>query len=85
MASKQGAGWLGVVAVVTRQGNTLRLTVRSVRTRRRVAVVEGSEEFLRKALSALGLGAAPAVPGLAKNRHGSGLPLVGRKPAHRNL
>ena len=85
MASTKGEASLGVVAVVTRQGDTLRLTVRSMRTRKRVAVVEGSERFLRKALVALGLGAAPLVARLAKNRNGARVPLIRSKPANGHL
>lgn len=74
-----------VVAVFGRCGAGLRLTVRARATRRRIAVVEGSAEFVERALVALGLGAPPAVASLAKDRHGARLPLVRRKPANGDL
>lgn len=83
MAKRKPAG-VGLVAVVATEGDELRLTIRSVRTRKRIAVVVGSVAFLRRALLAVGLGAAPLIPGLAKNGHRARLPLVGRKPANGN-
>lgn len=74
-----------MVAVFGRSGSTLRLTVRSRTSRKRIAVVEGSAAFLQRALVALGLGAAAPVAGLAKHGHRARLPLVGRKPANGDL
>lgn len=76
---------MGLVAVVATQGDELRLTIRSLQTRRRVAVVVGSESFIRKALSTVGLGAATPIPGLFKHGNGAGVPFVRRKPADGNL
>lgn len=76
----------GLVAVISERKEGLRLTVRSTATRKRVAVVEGSERFLMRALKALGLLVAPApVARLTKDRDRTGLPLVRRKPTHRHL
>lgn len=74
-----------VIAVFGRCGAGLRLTVRSRASRRRIAVVEGSEAFVARALLALGLGAPPSVASLTKDRDGARLPLVRRKPANGDL
>ena len=77
----------GLVAVITQHKEGLRLTVRSAATRKRVAVVEGSEGFLRRALDAIGLSvAAPtAVARLSEDGDGAGFPLVRSKPANGHL
>ncbi len=77
---KRGVG-AGLLGVITRRiGDTdLRLTLRSITTGRALAVVDGSEDYLLRALAAVGL-TPPLVTGLSKVRDGSGLALVGSKP-----
>lgn len=86
MAKVQPGAGAKILAVITPQGDGVRLTLRSVRTRRKIAVVEGSNRFVRKALRAVGLFVAPPpVARLTKHRDGPRVPLVRRKPAHRHL
>lgn len=90
MAKVQPGAGARILAVITPQGDNIRLTLRSVKTRRKIAVVEGSPRFVRKALRAVGLFVAPLVPPapvarLSKDRDRAGVPLVRRKPAHGDL
>jgi len=77
----------GLVATISRHESGVRLTVRVRSTRRRVAVVEGSEAFVRRALKAVGLFAVAPAPVARLSKHGdrAGLPLVSGKPAHGDL
>ena len=71
------AGLLGVID--TRRGE---LTLTLFVNRKRIAIVVGSEQYLHRALSAVGL--ASPVPALAKHGRRSGVPLVSREPANWN-
>lgn len=84
MGKSQEVG-AALVAVVARRGDGLRLTIRARATRRRVAVVEGSEQFVRRALTAVGLLAPTPIASLSKDRDRPGVPLVSRKPANGDL
>lgn len=75
---------LGVVRTNGEDSERLELELYSMSTRHRVAVVRGSRGYVLLALAAVGL-AAPITPrGLVKNRHRSGVALVGYQPAHRD-
>lgn len=76
----------GILATISRHKGGVRVVVRSRATRKRIAIVEGSDEFAQRALVALGLLAAPApVARLAKHGDGSGVAFVGGKPANGDL
>lgn len=69
---------LGVIAATDEE---LRMTLYSG-SRRAIAVVIGSEQYLLRALAAIGL--STAIAPLAKHRRRSEAPLVRRKPANGN-
>ncbi len=71
----------GILGVITGGAGELELTIFS-RDRRVLAIVIGSEQYLLRALGALGL--APLIAPLAKHRRRPELPLVSRKPANGN-
>lgn len=78
---RQEGGVDGVLGVISAHGGELSLTL-FTRTRNRIAVVVGSEPYLLRALGAVGL--APPIRPLVKNRSGSELPLIRRKPSNGN-
>lgn len=80
MATTMGSEGAGVVGVIVRSpSGGLRLTLRSTATRRALAVVDGSEGYLLRALVAVGL-PPPLVASLRKVGHGARLSLVGSEP-----
>lgn len=86
MARTQPRAGAKILAVITRGTGGVSVTLRSVQTRRRIAVIEGSEAFCAKALKAVGLFVpAPTVATFAKHRDGARVPLVRRKPANGDL
>ena len=72
----------GVFGVIREDGGELELTIYSGNTRKRIAVVVGSETFLLLALAAAVL--SPTVPSLAEYRHRASVALVSGKPANRD-